>query len=186
MTDSSIPQSVLEASGVVGAWAHDHWAGRLAVTGSLAGLLGLDPAAAADGVPLETFLDRTHPEDRIRLENYFHAMTMAGGPVEAEFRTCGSRAGIRTLLMRGRIERDASGHVTQGSGIAIDRTEGHATGQMEAEQIVNRMAEHVISLRGLAQALDRQALVEHVECLMIEIGFELARFLPPLEDEARH
>ncbi|RZK97380.1 MAG: diguanylate cyclase, partial [Methylobacterium sp.] len=75
MADAPIPQSVLDASGVVGTWVHDHWADRLALSGSRAGLLGLDPVAAATGVSLAAFLDRTHPEDRIRIESYLHAVS---------------------------------------------------------------------------------------------------------------
>ncbi|MDP4006289.1 PAS domain-containing protein [Methylobacterium sp. NEAU K] len=186
MAESPIPQSVLEASGVVGTWVHDHWAGRLALSASLAGLLGLDPEAAATGVSLEAFLDRTHPEDRIRIESYLHAVAETGGPMEAEFRTRDTRSGIRTLLMRGRIERDPAGRTMQGCGIAIDRTEEQAANLVQSERVVNRMAEHIIALRDLARALQRPALTQGIERLMIEIGFELARFLPEPEDEARH
>ncbi|MFD0937799.1 diguanylate cyclase, partial [Methylobacterium trifolii] len=70
MADHPIPQAVLDASGVVGAWFHDHWAGRLSLSGPFAGLLGLDPAVAAGGVPLADFLAGTHPEDRTRIESY--------------------------------------------------------------------------------------------------------------------
>jgi hypothetical protein len=184
--DSPIPRSVLDASGIVGTWTHDHWAGSLVLSGDFPGLLGLDPVAAAGGVSLEAFLDRTHPDDRIRIENYLHAVAAMGGPVEAEFRTCDSPAGVRTLVMRGRIERDPTGRTAQGCGIAIDRTEEHAAGFAQAEQLVNRMAEHVIALRGLAQTLRRPALIARVDRLMIEVGFELARFLPEPEDESRH
>jgi hypothetical protein len=48
------------------------------------------------------------------------------------------------------------------------------------------MAEHIIALRDLARALHRPALTDRIEHLMIEIGFELARFLPAPEDESRH
>ncbi|MGU3537804.1 PAS domain-containing protein [Methylobacterium sp. A54F] len=179
--------AVLEASGVVGAWMHDLWDGRLALTGSLAALLGLDPAAAAHGVPLAAFLARTHPEDRTRIENYLHAVGETGGPIEAEFRTLATRAGSRKLLMRGRIERDASGRTARGQGIAIDLTEGQAASLAQAERLVNRMAEHAITLRSLAEALQRPGLVRRVDGLMIEIGFELARHLrAPKSGDSRH
>jgi hypothetical protein len=186
MAEALIPQSVLEASGVIGTWAHDCWAGRLALSASFAGLLGLDPEVAANGVSLEDFLDRTHPEDRVRIESYLHAVAATGGPMEAEFRTRDTRSGIRTLLIRGRIERDPVGGATRGRGIAIDRTEEQAANLVQSERVVNRMAEHIIALRDLARALHRPALTDRIEHLMIEIGFELARFLPAPEDESRH
>ena len=186
MADPPIPQSVLEEAGVVGTWNHDHWAGRLALFGAFPGLLGLDPEAAARGVPLDAFLDRTHPEDRVRIESYLHAVAETGGPMEAEFRTRDARGGVRTLVMRGRIERDPAGRGSQGRGIAIDRTEERAASLVQAERVVNRMAEHAIALRGLAVALRQPALTERIEDLMIAIGFELARFLAEPEDEPRH
>jgi hypothetical protein len=186
MTDLPIPPLVLDASGVVGAWTYDHRAGRLTLLGALVNLLGFDPAEAAAGVPLPAILDRMHPDDRGRLESFFHAAAAAGYPVESEFRIHDTPEGSRTLLLRGRIEGDAKGQPTQGCGIAIDRTESHATDATHPEQIVNRMAEQVITLRGLARALDRPALADRIDCLMIEIGFELARFLPSPDEEARH
>jgi PAS fold len=186
MAEAPIPQSVLDASGVVGTWVHDYWAGQLELSASFAGLLGLDPEAAASGVSLEAFLDRTHPEDRVRIESYLHAAAVIGGSVEAEFRTRDTRAGIRTLLMRGRIEHDPAGRAMRGRGIAIDRTEEQAANLLQSERVVNRMAEHVIALRELARALHRPTLTDRSEHLMIEIGFELARFLPEPEDESRH
>lgn len=190
--NSPIPQAMLDASGVVGTWIHDHWAGSLALSAPLATLLGLDPAAAAAGVPLADFLDRTHPEDRTRIESYLHAVGEAGGPLEAEFRTRGSggagakRAGERRLLMRGRIERDAAGRVGPGRGIAIDLTETVAAGQHQTERTVNRMAEHAIALRNLSEDLRRPDLTARIEGLMLEIGFELARHLRDPASRPRH
>ena len=185
MNDTPIPQSVLDASGVVGTWAHDHWTGRLVLSDPLAERLGFEPAAAAAGLPLQAFLDRIHPDDRGRIENYFHAAA-TGGPVDVEFRTCDTEAGARTLLLRGRVEGDGTGQSARGRGIVIDRTDSQDAGLMQAEQIVNRMAEHVITLRSLARALHRPGLVEPIDYLMIEIGFELARFLPQPEEDACH
>ena len=179
-------QAALDASGVVGAWEHDLWSGRLAVSAPFARLLGLDPEAAAKGVPLAPFLACTHPEDRVRVENHLHASSEAAGPFEAEFRTLDARSGVRSLLMRGRIDQDASGRAARGRGIAIDLTENRAANLQHTERLVNRMAEHVIALRGLAGVLQRPALAKLVDGLMIEIGFELARYLRDPTDGNRH
>jgi hypothetical protein len=179
--DPPIPQAMLDAAGVVGSWVHDHWAGSLALSAPLATLLGLDPAAAAAGVPLADFLDRAHPEDRPRVESYLHAVGETGGPLEAEFRT---GTGERRLLMRGRIERDAAGRVGQGRGIAVDLTE--TAGPDQSARIINRMAEHAIALRNLSEALRRPDLTARVEGLMLEIGFELARHLGDPGSRPRH
>ncbi len=170
-------RAVLDASGFVGAWAHDHWAGRLTLSGDFASLLGLDPEIAAGGVSIDTFLARTHPDDRTRIESWLHAAGENGGPIEAEFRTVESQAGVRKLLMRGRVERNAVDGTAQGRGIAIDLTENRSADLQQTERLVNRMAEHVIALRALADGLGQANLTKLVDGLMIEIGFELARFL---------
>jgi hypothetical protein len=182
--DPPIPQATLDAAGVVGSWVHDHWTGTLALSAPLAALLGLDPAGAGAGVPLAAFLDRTHPEDRPRIESYLHAVGEAGGPLEAEFRTGGADAGERRLLMRGRVERDAAGRVGLGRGIAVDLTE--TAGPHQSERIVNRMAEHAIALRNLSETLRRPDLTGRIEGLMLEIGFELARHLRDPGSRPRH
>ncbi|MCJ2104518.1 PAS domain-containing protein [Methylobacterium sp. E-041] len=170
-------RAVLDASGVVGAWVHDHWAGRLTLSGDFAGLLGLDPEVAAGGVSIDTFLERTHPEDRSRVESCLHAAGEIGGPVEAEFRTVESAAGVRKLLIRGRVERNAVDGTAQGRGIAIDLTENRSADLRQTERLVNRMAEHAIALRALADGLGEANLTKLIDGLMIEIGFELAKFL---------
>ena len=170
-------RAVLDASGVVGAWVHDHWAGRLALSGDLACLLGLDPEVAAAGVSIGAFLDRTHPEDRARIESCLHAAGEIGGPIEAEFRTLEAAAGPRKLLIRGRVERNAADGTARGRGIVIDLTETRSADLRQAERLVNRMAEHVIALRALADGLGQANLTKLVDGLMIEVGFELAKFL---------
>lgn len=170
-------RAVLAASGVVGAWVHDHWAGRLALFGEFAALLGLDPEVAAAGVSIDAFLDRTHPDDRARVENCLHAAGEVGGPIEAEFRTLESGAGTRKLLIRGRVERNAADGTAQGRGIVIDTTENRSADLRQTERLVNRMAEHVIALRALADGLGQANLTRLIDGLMIEIGFELAKFL---------
>lgn len=184
--DSTISQTALAASGVVGTWTHDHRTGTLSLSGALAGLAGLDAARAARGLSLGDFLERTHPTDRSRARNYFHAVAVVDGPVEAEFRLRDLRGATRTLLLRGRIEPGREGHPAQGRGIAIDRTEEDVGDMTRASQVVNQMAAQAITLRGLAQALRSPSLVAQVDHLMQGIGVELARHVPPSDDDSLH
>ncbi|MBE7204034.1 MAG: diguanylate cyclase [Parafilimonas terrae] len=184
--DSTISQTALTASGVVGTWTHDHRTGTLSLSGRLAGMAGLDAARAAHGLSLGDFLERAHPTDRNRIRNYFHAVAVVDGPVEAEFRLRDLRGGTRTLLLRGRIEPDGVGLPARGRGIAIDRTEENGGDMTRAYQVVNQMAAQAITLRGLAQALRNPSLVAQVDRLMQGIGVELARHVPPPEDDCFH
>jgi hypothetical protein len=168
--------AALDASGVVGVWSHDVWAGRIAVSDSFADVLGLAPKAS--GVSLDAFLATILAEDRLRVENALHAAVEAGGPFEIAFRTV---RGERRLGLRGRIDRgESAGGRARGLGIAIDRTEDgailHQPG-LHAEQAANRMAEHAIALHDLVADLHQPRLAALLDSLIREIAFTLAGHL---------
>ncbi|WP_018043549.1 hypothetical protein [Methylobacterium sp. 88A] len=167
--------AALDASGVVGVWSHDVWAGRIVVSDSLADVLGLVREAA--GVSLDAFLATILAEDRLRVENALHAAVEAGGPFEIAFRTV---RGERRLGLRGRIDRGEATGRARGLGIAIDRSEDRASlhqPALHAEAAANRMAEHAIALHDLAADLHQPRLVAVLDCLMREIAFTLAGHL---------
>lgn len=173
--------AALAASGVVGVWMHDIWADRLVVSGPLALALGLTPEAGTRGVSLDALLAATHGDDRARVENALHAAMARGGAFAVAFRT----PAPRWLDLRGRIEGDASGRPARARGIVLDLTEDRAGGP-QSQHVVNRMAEHAIALRGLADDLERPGLTRLLDTLMVEIGFELARHLRTAPDGQRH
>ncbi|KQP04700.1 hypothetical protein [Methylobacterium sp. Leaf93] len=167
--------AALDASGVVGVWSHDVWAGRIVVSDSLADVLGLVREAA--GVSLDAFLTTILAEDRLRVENALHAAVEAGGPFEIAFRTV---RGERRLGLRGRIDRGEATGRARGLGIAIDRSQDgaslHQPG-LHAEAAANRMAEHAIALHDLAADLHQPRLAAVLDSLMREIAFTLAGHL---------
>lgn len=176
---SDDPQTVLDASGVVGDWRHDHDDDRIALSERFAVLLGLDATAAATGIPLAVFLERMRPVDRARLAFNLEAASQSGGAFEARFETLPGTEGIRSMQMRGRIDRNGSG--VSGRGIAIDFTEIHQDDLRLFERRVNLMAEHAIALRELLDGIQRPTLSKLVDGVMIEVGFELAQVLGPRE-----
>lgn len=176
----------LDASGVVGTWAHEIWAGRITLSGPLARLVGISPEAGEQGVPVASFLAGLHDDDRARIDSTLHAAGEGGGPVTIAFRTRETGpSGARRLVLRGRIVCDDAGRPVRGCGIAIDLTEDHG-GSGKAQGRVNRMAEHAIALRDLASDLPRPALARLVDGLMMEIGYELARHLHEGDAGRRH
>jgi PAS domain-containing protein len=172
--------AALAASGVVGVWMHDIWADLLVVSAPLARALGLTSEEGTQGVPLAALHAATHGEDRARVENALHAAIGRGGPFAVAFRTAPTP---RWLDLRGRVERDASGRLARARGIVLDLTEDRAS---LPQQAVNRMAEHAIALRGLADDLERPGLTRLLDHLMMEIGAELARHLRGAPDAQRH
>jgi hypothetical protein len=179
--------AALAASGVVGAWLHDIGADCLAVSVPLALALGLQPEEGARGVPLAALLAAIHGEDRARVENALHAALARGGAFAVAFRTAPSPRwrDLRWMDLRGRVERDAGGRPSRARGIVLDLTEdrGHAP---RDQDIANRMAEHAIALRGLADDLERPGLTRILDRLMLEIGLELARHLRAGPEGQRH
>ncbi|KQP89021.1 MULTISPECIES: PAS domain-containing protein [unclassified Methylobacterium] len=184
-SDADLPgglQAALSASGVVGVWLHDIWADRLVVSDAVAVALGVPPEAGLRGIPLATLLARTHEDDRARVDNALHAAIARGGAFAIAFRTAHAP---RRLDLRGRIEADAAGRPARARGIVLDLTEEPADDPRD-QHAVNRMAEHAIALRGLADALARPGLSRLLDHLMIEIGHELARHLRDAPDGQRH
>lgn len=196
-TEADIPgglQAALAASGVVGAWVHDIWADRLVVSAPVARALGWSPGAAGRGVPLARLLARIHDADRARVDNTLHAAIARGGAFAVAFRTRGPRRlDLRGFDLRGRIETDAAGQPARARGIVLawaddragDRVKDRADGS-RGQHAVNRMAEHAIALRGLADDLARPGLSRLLDRLMVEIGHELARHLRESPDGRRH
>ncbi|WP_264047754.1 PAS domain-containing protein [Methylobacterium flocculans] len=174
--------AALAASGVVGVWLHDIWADRLVVSVPLALALGLTPEEGTRGVPLAALLAAIHGDDRARVENALHAAMARGGGFAVAFRTAPVP---RWLDLRGRFEGDATGRTTRGRGIVLDLSEDRAGGPQD-QHVVNRMAEHAIALRGLADDLERPGLSRLLDHLMLEIGAELARHLRSAPDGQRH
>lgn len=174
-------RAALAASGVVGAWMHDIWADRLVVSAPVARALGWSPEEGARGVPLSALLSGTHDEDRARLDNALQAAITRGGAFAVAFRT---RA-PRWLNLRGRIEPDAAGRPARALGIVLELAEDRVDSARD-QHAVNRMAEHAIALRGLADDLARPGLSRLLDRLMVEIGHELARHLRDSPDGQRH
>lgn len=209
-TEADIPgglQAALAASGVVGAWVHDIWADRLVVSAPVARALGWSPEAGGRGVPLARLLARIHDADRARVDNALHAAIARGGAFAVAFRTRGPRrrdlrgGDLRGLDLRGRIETDAVGQPARARGIVLawaedwveDPAEDPAedpsrnrAGGSRGQHAANRMAEHAIALRGLADDLARPGLSRLLDRLMVEIGHELARHLRESPDGRRH
>src|SRR5688572_21547620 len=61
-------RAALAAAGASGTWDWDVGRGKLFVDERFAELYGLDPRAAADGVPTATFFSAIHPDDRPRMQ----------------------------------------------------------------------------------------------------------------------
>ncbi len=94
----------------------------------------------------ELWLDSIHPEDRRRVDVLIRELLTAGDEWNEEFRIVHPARGVRWLVARGRVLRDAGGHVRRFSGIGIDITE-----RKRAEERLARIHEVTAAV---AQAAD--------------------------------
>ncbi|MFC7662509.1 hypothetical protein [Methylorubrum suomiense] len=164
------------ASSCIGAWAHDPQSDRFALSPALARLLMLSEDAAVD-VPLAQALTRIDPEDAARLESMLRAADADGYPFETEFRT--REAGSRWIRLMGRFARDPASGAAMSQGLAFDLTEGLVSGPVEwlAQRRANRLADHVIAMKGLVVGLRNPPLAQLIDVVAVEIGREVARHL---------
>ncbi len=128
-------QSVLSNAQIIGLWDWDVQRDLVRADERFAKLYGIDPAVAAAGVPVATFLNRVHEEDRTRMVRAAAHAAETGGLFASEYRLLRDDGAVRHLLTRGRCICDAAGRPVHFPGVTIDITE-----QRQAEERL-RMAQ---------------------------------------------
>jgi PAS domain S-box-containing protein len=130
-------QSRLEstlAAGEVGTWEFDIVNNVVRADQNLARMFGVTAEEAAGG-PIQAYLRSIHPDDRERVNQAITRALETEDRYEAGYRIVGSDGGIRWVIARGRIERDASGRALGLPGVIVD-----VSRQREAEAEVDRLA----------------------------------------------
>jgi PAS domain S-box-containing protein len=112
----------LDASSTVGVWEEDFASGLVVAGARVAELLSLDPALAARGVPVASFLEAVHPEDLPEIEQQMDRMMKTGGDFSLEYRVEAARGETRWVSDRGRVELDAEGKPVRALGVLVDIT----------------------------------------------------------------
>jgi PAS domain S-box-containing protein len=122
----------------IGTWTWDLATNRVSADRNLARLYDLSDADAAGG-PIERYLAVIHPEDRSRVREIIQdALKHASGYYECEYRVVKASGGVRWVIARGNVERDADGRPTTLPGVIIDITD-----RKLAENAVRDSAEHL-------------------------------------------
>jgi PAS domain S-box-containing protein len=129
------------STGRVAIYDWDVESDRLSIQGPLSEVFGVTLEDAANGLPLSSFVDGIHPDDREVVMALIARTVETEEPFEAEYRVRGG-ASPRTVLSRGHIYSGSSGQ-KMFSGALIDITEEKAV-----EQALQRELEH----RRLAEA----------------------------------
>jgi PAS domain S-box-containing protein len=112
----------LNSVGGVGAWTADLVQGRYVTDVAIARLYGLDPVAAASGVPTAAFLANVHPDDLPALQAEIARSLVSGRDMALEYRLRHPDGSIRWVLSRWRTHLDDHGRPLRRTGVGIETT----------------------------------------------------------------
>lgn len=108
------------AAGQMGTWDVDLQSGQSTWDARLVQLLDyadhIAPSEAA-------FLERVHPDDRMRVQNGIRLANIEASDLEHEFRIVRSDGDVRWLVSKGMVLKDDDGHAKRVVGISYDITE---------------------------------------------------------------
>jgi len=112
----------LDASHTVGIFEQDVSSGLIFGDIRVAKLLSIDPAAAARGVPVASFLEAVHPEDRPEVGKQMERRMITGGDFSLEYRLVTEGGEPRWVSHRGRVELGADMTPMRALGVLVDIT----------------------------------------------------------------
>lgn len=132
----------LDAAQGVGIWDWDVPRDRVYADAGFARLYGVDPVAAANGVPVAEFMRRIHPEDREAVERSMEQCLREGGDFSSEYRLVQPGGAVRWVLAVGRCSYNAQdGTPRRFPGMSVDIT--------ERKRMVDALSESEARLRSI-------------------------------------
>jgi PAS domain S-box-containing protein len=115
-------ESTLEASSV-GTWTWELASDRLIGDEFTARMFSLAAAATTEGLPVATYLEVVHEEDRADVVSALERAIQLCGAYDIEYRVRQSDGSSRWLQARGRVESDGAGRAVYFHGAVIDITD---------------------------------------------------------------
>ena len=153
-------------SGGIGSWEWDLGTGELAGNQQLLAMFGLLAQDDAPPVPVSSFVQRIHPEDRSAVTEALERSRSQGSEFDAEFRVLLPDGTQRWLATRGRPLSDADGTAVRLVGAAYDTTERH----LHAESVQDEAALLALIARAsdlLASSLEAEDAVRSFARLVV-------------------
>jgi PAS domain-containing protein len=86
---------------------------------AVASLFGLDPSMTERGLPIRTYLERVHPDDRASLAKQISDAIIAEHPTEQFYRTLGLLGKYNAVRVFGRCFRDKTDNPVHYAGVVI-------------------------------------------------------------------
>ena len=84
---------------------------------AIASLFGLDPAETICGLPIASYIERIHTDDRARVAALISQAVRGGMPYHAEYRVLDAFDEIRWVMAMGRCFRNRQGDPNHYAGI---------------------------------------------------------------------
>jgi len=152
LADSEKRYEMATRAAKVGVWDYDFTTGALFLDPSLKALLGYRDEEIEDS--LEAWLQLVEPEDRaVAMELARDSLRERAGEVIREYRLRRKDGGIRWIMIRGLVKRDASGAPVRFLGTGVDVTD-----LKFAEQSVRHLTREIIT----AQEFERSRIAREL------------------------
>ena len=118
-----IEQHLVDAQAIahLGSWEWDFQTGRNTWSDENYRLLGYEPGSVASSY--DSWVNRIHPDDRSRVQEYLRLAFNGTTHCDIEFRVVHPNSEIRFVHWRGELFRDASGNELRMAGTVLDITE---------------------------------------------------------------
>jgi PAS domain S-box-containing protein len=119
LKDARMRLSAALVAADIGTWTYDLAHDRVYADRNLAGIYGVDEAAAAGG-PLSDYLAAVHPDDVAYARRCIEDAVATGDGFECTYRVRRADGTWRDVLARGKVTRDASGRPAWLPGVVLD------------------------------------------------------------------
>jgi PAS domain S-box-containing protein len=106
---------------LIGTWDWDIGSNRIYADARFAELFGISAEAAAEGAPLQVWLDAIHPDDVANVGADINSALTTGSVFSREYRVL-SDGDIRWVYARGKCTQDEAGNAVRFPGAIVDIT----------------------------------------------------------------
>jgi PAS domain S-box-containing protein len=126
-------EMALQSSAMVGTWDWDLRNDKVTADERFARLFSVDPAAAAEGMPIAEYLRAIHPDDRARVQAEIEYGLAHPGHIGFEYRLVQSDGSIRYVSASGEVMVGSDSKPTRFPGVVVDITEQRLAAEALAE-----------------------------------------------------